>query len=151
MGTGPPMSPALLLDPVPGTSLPRFDETGWPLLPPTLLTVHRTSALDEQSRHIACRLDGERLPDLYFGDTCTIEIAPGPHLLRTYNTLVWKKAAFDAAPGAHVHFTVWNRAPRGYYGLITFIGVAPLWLELERGLPEEIDCAVRSGGRKAKR
>ena len=54
--------PADVLVASPGDLLTRhLDDSGWPLLAPTLLTIHRTSALDEMSRQIVYRLDGDRL------------------------------------------------------------------------------------------
>jgi len=82
-----------------------------------------------------CRLDDGSAVSLLFGDTLTVEVAPGPHTLRIHNTLVWKTARFEVAPGAHVHFTVWNRPCRGHYWLLFLVGAAPLWLELHHGLP----------------
>jgi hypothetical protein len=109
--------------------------SGWPVLPPTLLTIHRRSPADEQSRSILCALDGRPVADLLFGEAHTVEIPPGHHTLRVHNTLIWRTVDFEAEPGAHVHFTVWNIAPTGYYALIAFIGVAPIWLGLARGSP----------------
>jgi hypothetical protein len=64
-----------------------------------------------------------------------VEILPGEHTLRVHNTLVRKTVRFEAAPGGHVHFTVANRAGRGYYFLIFLVGVAPLYLTVQPGLP----------------
>jgi hypothetical protein len=114
----------------------RVDETGWPLIPPTLLTLHRTSTQDEQSRQIVCHLDGVRIATLLFGDSSQVEISPGRHTLRVYNTLVWKTIHFDVAPGAHVHFTVWNRAWGGYYVMLLMLGAAPLGLRVGLGQPD---------------
>jgi hypothetical protein len=122
----------------PGDSLTRhLDDSGWPLLAPTLLTIHRTSALDEMSRQIVYALDGERLGERLYGNLRTYEIAPGPHRLRVHNTLVWQTLFFDAEPGEHVHFTVWNRAWGGYYVMMLFLGSAPLRLGVARGEPAE--------------
>jgi hypothetical protein len=116
------------------TSLP-VDDTGWPIVPPTLVTVHRTSAADEQSRQIVCALDGQRIAVLLYGQQHTQEIPPGPHTLRVHNTLMWKTLRFEVEPGAHVRFTVSNRAPTGYYHWIFIFGVSPLWLAVEKGGP----------------
>jgi hypothetical protein len=119
---------------------PRVDADGWPLIAPTLLTIHRTSALDEQTRQIICALDGRRLGQLLFGESFTCEIAPGSHTLRVHNTLVWKTRRFEAEPGAHVHYTVWNRSWGGYYLMIVFLGSAPLGLGVAAGTPESLGC-----------
>jgi hypothetical protein len=111
------------------------DDLEWPVLPPTLLTIHRTAQYDEQSRQIICRLDGERVVELLFGHTFTTEIFPGQHTLHVHNTLMWRSLAFEALPGGHAHFTVANRAGRGYYFLLLVLGFAPLFLSVEPGLP----------------
>jgi hypothetical protein len=123
----------------PSDSLTRhLDDGGWPLLAPTLLTIHRTSALDEMSRQIVYRLDGQPLGELLFGHSRTHEILPGPHRLRVHNTLVWQTLQFEAEPGEHVHFTVWNRAWEGYYVMMLFLGSAPLRLGVARGEPSAV-------------
>jgi hypothetical protein len=112
------------------------------MLAPTLLTMHRTSELDETSRQIVYYLDGKRLGELLFGQTHTFEILPGPHRLRIHNTLVWQTHTFDAAPGEHVHFTVWNRAWGGYYVMMLFLGSAPLRLGVARGEPADVEAGA---------
>ena len=102
------------------------DEAGWPLIPPTLLTIHRTADEDEGSRQIICALDGSRLCQVLYGETRTREILPGPHTLRVHNTLMWRTLRFDAPPGRHIHFTVWNRSCFGYYIWLLLVGAAPL-------------------------
>jgi hypothetical protein len=130
------MPPTTQVAPPPDTQPFRLDESGWPVIPPTRLTIHRTSPLDEQSRQIVCRLDGERIAVLLFGHDATLEIAPGRHVLRVHNTLHWRTLPFDAPPGAHVHVTVYNRSTRWYYPLLLIVGAAPLYLEVHRGPPE---------------
>jgi hypothetical protein len=129
------MSSAAIAGPRPETLSIPVDETGWPLIPPTLLTIHRTSARDERTRQIVCSLDGKRLVELLYGEEHTHELLPGRHTLRVHNTLVWKTVTFEVLPGSHVHFTVWNRACFGFYPLLLVIGAAPLWLELAPGAP----------------
>lgn len=111
------------------------DDELWPLLPPTLLTIHRTSTCDEQTRQIICALDGKRIGQLLFGETLSREIVPGPHVLRAHNTLVWKTLAFEVEPGAHAHITVWNKAWGGYVLMLAFLGAVPLGLGVALGMP----------------
>jgi hypothetical protein len=118
---------------------PHVDADGWPLLPPTQLTIHRTSRLDEQTRQIICALDGRRFGQVLYGEILTCEIAPGPHVLRVHNTLVWKTLTFEVEPGGHAHFTVWNRALFGYVAMLVFLGSAPLGLGVASGRPDEQD------------
>lgn len=108
----------------------------WPTIPPTLVTIHRTSSRDEQSRQIVCRLDGSLRAELLYGHTHSWEILPGPHELLIHNTLMWKTLRFEAPPGGHVHVTVANRAGRNYYIWLFLVGVAPLYLAVEPGSPD---------------
>jgi hypothetical protein len=133
------MSPATQAAP-PAEARPfKLDQSGWPIVPPTQVTIHRTSRRDERSRQIVCRLDGDLVAVLLFGQARTIEVAPGRHVLRVHNTLHWRTAEFDVPPGEHVHFTVLNRNTRWYYPLLLVIGVAPLYLEVRRGVPDAVE------------
>jgi hypothetical protein len=102
------------------------------------LTVHRTSPSDEQSRQILCSVDGKYVGQLLFGQTLTREIPSGPHDLKINNTLVWKTVPFEAAPGEHVQFTVWNEPMGGWFMrlLFIFIGAAALKLGVTPGPPQ---------------
>ena len=74
----------------------RLDEEGWPVLKPTLLTVHRTSPEDVKTRQVIFSLDGKKIGQLLYGESLTREIPPGRHSLRANNTLVWRTVEFDA-------------------------------------------------------
>ena len=133
------MAHALLVDSRSAGLSASVDEDGFPILPPTLLTIHRTSPRDEQTRQIVCALDGRRFGQVLFGERLTIEILPGRHALRIHNTLVWKTAEFGAEPGEHVHFTVWNRGwGEAHYLLVAFVGWSPLGVGLARGTPADL-------------
>ena len=119
---------------------PSVDATGWPLVPPTQITIHRTSTLDEQTRQIICALDGRRFGQVLYGETLTCEISPGQHTLRVHNTLVWKTLVFEVEPGGHVHFTVWNKALFGYFAMLAFLGSTPLGMGVVQGPPGS-ECA----------
>jgi len=102
------------------------------------LTVHRTAGWDEQSRQILCSVDGKYVGQLLFGQTLTRDIPAGSHTLKTNNTLVWKTVPFDAAPGEHVQFTVWNQQMGGWFArlLFIFVGAAALKLGITPGPPQ---------------
>jgi hypothetical protein len=104
---------------------------------PARLTVHRTAPWDEGSRQILCSVGGAYIGQLLHGQTLTREIAPGAHTLKADNTLVWKTVPFDAAPGEHVQFTVWNAPMGGWLMRLTFIffGAAALKLGVAPGPP----------------
>jgi hypothetical protein len=104
---------------------------------PARLTVHRTAPWDEQSRQILCAIDGVHSGQLLYGQTMTREIAAGAHTLKANNTLVWKTVPFDARPGEHVQFTVWNEPMGGWFMrlLFIFVGAAALRLGVAPGPP----------------
>jgi Fe-S cluster assembly scaffold protein SufB len=101
------------------------------------LTIHRTAAWDEQSRQILCDVDGVRVGQLLFGQTLTREIPAGTHAFKANNTLVWKTVPFEARPGEHVQFTVWNEPMGGWFMrlLFIFVGAAALRLGVTPGPP----------------
>ena len=106
---------------------------------PARLTVHRTAGWDEQSRQILCSVDGRHVGQLLFGQTLSRDIPAGSHTLKANNTLVWKTVPFDAAPGQHVQFTVWNEQMGGLFArlLFIFVGAAALKLGITPGPPQD--------------
>jgi hypothetical protein len=101
-------------------------------LQPARITVERRSPDDVRQRQIVVSLDGEPLGTLLYGESVTRAIEPGRHRLRAHNTLVWKNAAFDCAPGAHARFVTVNRAGFGSAALVALLGAGPLYVTLER-------------------
>ena len=122
----------------PAEELPagHLDEDGWPVLKPTLLTIHRTSPADVKVRQVIMSLDGTKIGTLMYGQSLTREIPPGRHRLRANNTLVWRTVEFDAEPGVEVHYRCENRAPQSLYFMLFLFGVAPLYVTLDRGAPD---------------
>ena len=116
--------------PAPAPDWVRTDEHGWPVLPPTLITLHRTSPRDEGSRQVVCRVDGNWIAELLYGQEVTVEVPAGEHELRLHNTLMWRTCRVSVPPGGHAHVEVVNRAPAGFYAMLLIIGVAPLVLEV---------------------
>jgi hypothetical protein len=110
----------------------RLDGEGWPVLKPSLLTVHRTSEEDVKTRQVILSLDGRKIGTLLYGQSLTREIPPGRHSLRANNTLVWRTVEFDAEPGVEVRYRCVNRAPQSLYFMLFIFGVAPLYVTLER-------------------
>ena len=96
------------------------------------VTIARTSTADIGQRQVIVSIDGGPKTTLVFGESATFEVAPGEHALKANNTLVWKTVAFSAAPGEHVRFDVANCATRFTLGFLSLIGVAPLYLKVER-------------------
>ena len=99
---------------------------------PARLVVSRTLASDVGQRQVYVTLDGEDIATLLFGQSVTREIGPGPHRLKLNNTLVRKSVDFTAAPGEHVEFHLANRAGRFALPFLAVMGVAPLYLTVQR-------------------
>ena len=96
------------------------------------LVITRTSERDVRTRQIFVSLDGTSIGDLLFNERVERDIAPGAHRLRVHNTLFWKTIAFEAKPGETVHFQTVNYSGKGFLNLVLIIGVAPLFLAVER-------------------
>ena len=96
------------------------------------ITVSRRSRDDVQQRQLEVSLDGEHIATLMFGEEITREVSPGNHRLRVHNTLVWRTADFDLAPGEHARFSAVNRAGPGTYSMLSMLGVGPLYVALRR-------------------
>jgi hypothetical protein len=99
---------------------------------PATLTVSRSLPADIGQRQVYVSLDGQRIATLLFDESVTREIAPGPHKLTLNNTLVWKTFRFDAADGQRIEFVFANRPGRLTLGFLSLLGVAPLFLTVER-------------------
>ena len=99
---------------------------------PARITIARTSPTDIQQRQVIVSLGDTLKATLVFGDSVTWDIPAGSHLLKSNNTLVWKKHAFTAAAGDPVQFMVANRASRFTLGFLALLGVAPLSLFVEQ-------------------
>ena len=85
-----------------------------------------------RQRQVYISLDGEAIATLLFGQSVTRDIAPGPHRLKLNNTLVRKSVDFTALPGERVEFHLANRAGRFALPFLAVMGVAPLYLTVER-------------------
>ncbi len=99
------------------------------------VTLTRTSAADVGQRQVVVRVDDQAGANLLFGETITRDLAPGEHVLRVHNTLVWKKVPFRVTAGEQVEFLIVNRPGRFTLGFLSLMGVAPLFLSIERRPP----------------
>ncbi len=98
----------------------------------SFVTVTRTSEKDVQHRQIIMTIDGEPLGTLLYGQQVTKPIAPGPHKIKAYNTLVWKTLDFELKAGEHATFSVVNVPGKWTYSLLALLGAGPLYLEFDR-------------------
>jgi hypothetical protein len=99
---------------------------------PAQLIVARTLEKDVGHRQVYVELDGQRIATLLVGERVTRDLAPGPHRLKLDNTLVTKTFQFDAVPGRPVEYRFANRAGRFVLPFLAVMGVAPLFLSVER-------------------
>jgi hypothetical protein len=100
--------------------------------PPARVIVSRTLDGDVGQRQVYVDLDGERLGHLLVGERFSKEITTGRHLLKLNNTLVWKTIEFEAAEGEVVEYRFANKAGRFALPFLAVMGVAPLYLTVER-------------------
>ena len=96
------------------------------------VTISRRHETDARTRQVIARLDDAAPLTLLYGDVVTLETEPGRHVLRANNTLIWKRVVFDAEPGEHLEFVLINRAGRFTLGFLAVMGVAPLFLGIEK-------------------
>jgi len=108
------------------------DQTPADAEPPARLLITRSSERDVKNRQIFVSLDGKPIGDVLFGEKIERQMPPGRHFIRVHNTLFWKTIDFDAAPGETVHFETVNYAGKGFLHIVLIIGVAPLFLAVER-------------------
>jgi hypothetical protein len=100
--------------------------------PESKITIARVAADDVKQRQVIVKLDGERFPDLIYGDTITRAIEPGRHTLRVDNTWQKKTVEFDVAAGEEAKFQVINRVGRFTWYLVAAFGAGPMYVSIER-------------------
>ena len=99
---------------------------------PASVTITRTSEQDYKSRQLNVSIDGSPVATLLWGDSCSVELAPGPHRLRVSNTLVWKTVEFLVRPGEQVFFDAINRVGPGSVLCLLVLGAGPLYVTINR-------------------
>jgi hypothetical protein len=107
------------------------DDTSTPA-PNARLVITRNRESDCRYRQIFASLDGNSVGDLLFGERLVREMSAGPHTLKVHNTLFWRTIPFDARPGETVQFATVNYSGRGFWSIALILGVAPLFLKVER-------------------
>ena len=96
------------------------------------ITVSREADEDVGFREVFVQVDGKDVGMLRYGDSISHELPAGPHRIRAHNTLFWKTHDVVLQPGEHARFVAINRAGWGTFGLLMFLGAAPVYLTFER-------------------
>lgn len=96
------------------------------------LTITRNASNDFQDRQVFLFLDDDPIGKIRFGRPLTLEITPGPHRVRAFNTLVSHTMAFTAAPAEHVRMRCTNGMPTVGWLMMIFLHVTCLSVRLER-------------------
>jgi hypothetical protein len=96
------------------------------------ITVTRESDEDVGFREVFVQVDGKDIGMLRYGNSISHELPAGPHRIRAHNTLFWKTHDVVLRPGEHATFLAANRAGWGTFGLLMFLGAAPVYLTFER-------------------
>ena len=97
-----------------------------------LVTVSRTHPSDAKQRQVIVRIDERPKQKLYFGESFTLEVTPGEHLLHAHNTLFVRKVKFTVEPGEHLEFVIVNKANVLTWAMAGVLGSAPMWLKVYR-------------------
>jgi hypothetical protein len=87
---------------------------------------------DAGQRQVYVDLDGQRIATLLDRQSISLDIAPGTHRVKLNNTLVTKTLEFTATAGETVHYQFANRPGRFGLPFMALMGVAPLFLSIER-------------------
>jgi SAM-dependent methyltransferase len=77
-------------------------------------------------------LNSKEFAILQYGDSVSRAVPLGHHVVRIHNTMLWKAIEFDLAAGEHAEFSALNRAGWGTYGIATFLGAGPVYLDVSR-------------------
>lgn len=96
------------------------------------ITVSRDASNDVGFREVFVQVDGKDVGMLRYGDSVSHELPAGPHRIRAHNTLFWKTHDIVLQPGEHARFVAVNRAGWGTFGMLMFLGAAPVYLTFER-------------------
>jgi hypothetical protein len=98
----------------------------------TSISLSRMHPSDCGMRQVFARIDGGPRITLTFGQSVTLEVQPGRHLLSAHNTLFRKQVPFAIEPGEHLEFVLINSARWWTAGVAGLLGAAPLFLTVRQ-------------------
>lgn len=96
------------------------------------LTITRDSDNDCQDRQVHIYVDGEHWGKVRYGQPMTRPLAPGPHKVRAFNTLLSHTVDVVVAPGEQVRLRCTNGLPKVGWLMLAFLHVTYLTVRLER-------------------
>jgi hypothetical protein len=95
------------------------------------ITIVRNSPDDTQTRQIKIFLDGEIRGELMFGNEISLDLAPGPHVVRVDNTWNQKEIHIEIRPGERLRFLAKSSAGKFAWFLLGFLGAGPMQVFIE--------------------
>lgn len=101
---------------------------------PTLeaqVTIVRNSSEDTQTRQIIVYLDGQNQGELMYGDSITLNVPPGAHVLRVDNTWNRKEVPLEVHAGDKLQFLTRSSAGKFVWFLLGFLGAGPMHVSIE--------------------
>ncbi len=96
------------------------------------ITIRRKSPDDAQQRQIIVKLDGEKVGELFYGDTISVQASVGHHKLQVDNTWNWKTVELNVAAGQHLKFQAVSKAGRLTWFLVSLFGAGPIYVSIKR-------------------
>ena len=94
------------------------------------VSITRNHPEDVQDRVVKLWVDGEPAGRLPYGQTVTVDVAPGRHIVKAHNTLFGTTLEFDAAPGEEIRLSCLNGMTGGARLMVLMLGVAYLRVRL---------------------
>jgi hypothetical protein len=95
------------------------------------VTVFRNSPEDTQTRQIKIYLDSENRGELMFGDSMTLEVKAGAHIIGADNTWNRRDLRIEARAGEHLEFMTKSSAGKFVWFLLGFLGAGPMRVSIE--------------------
>lgn len=95
------------------------------------VTIFRNATDDTQTRQIIVYLDRQNQGELMFGDSMTLEVPAGRHVLRVDNTWNRKDLEIEIRAGDELQFVTKSSAGKFAWFLLGFIGAGPMHVSIE--------------------
>lgn len=98
---------------------------------PARVTIFRNSPDDTQTRQIKIYLDRQNQGELMYGDSMTLDVAPGAHVLRVDNTWNRQELPIEVQSGDDLQFLTKSSAGKFVWFLLGFLGAGPMHVSIE--------------------